>query len=57
MEKVVVWYEIRDAQDGSAWMYWHMTEPEWREFQMATGSVETFVGSDIHRSALSDDDE
>jgi hypothetical protein len=51
MEKVTLWYEIVDGQDGSAELFWYFDRPKWREYQMNTGSVETFVGSDIHKEA------
>jgi len=61
LEKVVVWYSIQNCGDGSAAPYWFLTEEEadkdqedmdegWGE--SCIGSVETFVGSDIHREAV-----
>lgn len=60
MEKVVVWYSPHDAGDGSVYLKWFLTQkkarydqenmdPTWGED--CSGSVETFVGSDIHREA------
>ena len=66
MEKVVIWYSIQNGGDGSAYPTWFLTEEEaeidqehmdmgWGE--SCTGSVETFVGSDIYITALNNRDE
>jgi hypothetical protein len=62
MEKTKVWYMIQDGGDGSASVLWFLTkeaseqqekdEEEWGGFAESTiGSVETFIGSDIHKEA------
>lgn len=60
MEKVVVWYSIRNGGDGSAYPSWFLTEEQADDDQEGMddgwgepciGSVETFIGSDIHREA------
>lgn len=61
LEKVVVWYSIQSGGDGSAYPSWFLTEAQaegdqddmeegWGE--SCTGSVETYVGSDIHTEAV-----
>ena len=61
MEKVTIWYSPRNGGDGSVGLSWFLTAEEaeydqenqyegWGED--CSGSVETFVGSDIHRKAL-----
>ena len=66
LNKVVIWYSIQNGGDGSAYPYWFLTEDEayndqdsmeegWGE--PCTGSVETFVGSDIYNKALNNRDE
>jgi len=55
MVMIEVWYEIRDGQDGTADLEWSLTKPPWREFQMDTGTVQTFEGSDIHVMAAYED--
>jgi hypothetical protein len=66
LEKVVVWYSIRDGGDGSAHLWWCLTEerakydqehmdPTWGEDCM--GSVETFIGSDVHKEAVENEKE
>lgn len=61
LEKIVVWYSIQNGGDGSAYPDWFLTESESERDQEdmdegwgepCTGSVETFIGSDIHLSAL-----
>jgi hypothetical protein len=61
LEKVVVWYSIQNGGDGSAFPSWFLTEAQAEKDQddMAegwgepcTGSVETFIGSDIYNEAL-----
>lgn len=60
LEKITVWYSVRNCGDGSAYPYWFLTEEEadkdqenqddtWSE--SCVGSVQTFVGSDIHQRA------
>lgn len=64
--KIVVWYSVSDGWDGSAYPVWFLTEEDaeydqeysvkmgyssgWGE--ICTGSVETFIGSDIHKEAV-----
>lgn len=61
MEKVIVYYAMLNAGDGSAYLQWYLTEEEaqtveeeqdegWGEG--CDGSVETFIGSDIHKEAV-----
>jgi hypothetical protein len=61
MEKVVVWFSIQNGGDGSAYPAWFLTEEEAEQDQedmyegwgeSCTGSVETFIGSDIHEEAV-----
>lgn len=61
MNKVTIWYSIRNGGDGSAYPDWFLTEEEADQDQMdmsegwgesCTGSVETFEGSDIYETAL-----
>jgi hypothetical protein len=58
MEKVVVYYGGKSNGDGSNTIYWFLTEEESEIFDEqgegceCTGSVETFVGSDIYNEAL-----
>jgi hypothetical protein len=58
MEKVVVWYGGKRNGDGSNTLYWFLTEEEADVFDEngegceCVGSVETFIGSDIHKEAL-----
>ena len=60
MEKIKIWYSIQNGGDGSAYPKWFLTEEDsekdqkemdegWGEY--CNGSVETFVGSDIHIDA------
>lgn len=60
LEKTTVFYSIEDGGDGSAYLQWFLTEEEaissqenmdggWGE--PCYGSVETFIGSDIHKKA------
>jgi len=60
MEKIVVWFSIRNGGDGSAYPSWFLTEAEADKDQESMlegwgepciGSVETFVGSYIHIKA------
>lgn len=52
MEKITIWNEVVDAGDGSAYVLWHLNEPEWHESQLSEPEeVETFVGSNIHLEA------
>jgi hypothetical protein len=60
MEKIVVWYSIQNNGDGSCSLKWFLSENEAEKDQedMDEGwgepcydSVETFVGSNIHREA------
>jgi hypothetical protein len=60
VEIVKVWYSIRNCGDGSAYPYWFLTEEEsewdqdnqWEGWgETCNGSVETFVGSDIYKTA------
>lgn len=61
VEIVEVWYSIQNGGDGSAYPKWFLTEDDaendqenldegWGE--SCTGSVETFVGSDIYDEAV-----
>lgn len=47
LEKIVVWYSV-----GSSILYWFLTEAEAVNIGYITGSVETYVGSDIHTEAV-----
>lgn len=60
MEKVVVYYACMNGGDGSVSLEWYLTEDEaeYAEYgqdqgwgESCVGSVETFIGSDIHREA------
>lgn len=60
MEKVVVWYSIRNYGDGSAGLSWFLTKEQALKDQARMlepwsedcyGSVETFIGSKIHVDA------
>jgi hypothetical protein len=60
MEKTKVWYSPTNGGDGSVFLRWFLTEKEAREDQDnqdegwgedCSGSVETFIGSDIHKEA------
>lgn len=64
--KTVVWYSIQNGGDGSAYPAWFLTledaekdqddaDEGWGE--SCTGSVETFIGSDIHESAVQGSEE
>ena len=61
MEKTIVWYSIQNGGDGSAYPSWFLSAEEadmnqdsmdegWGE--PCTGSVETYVGSDIYNEGL-----
>ena len=61
MEKVTVYYSIQNGGDGSAYPTWFLTyddaeldqereEEGWGE--SCTGSVETYIGSNVHTSAI-----
>lgn len=56
--KTVVWYGGKDNGDGSNSIHWFLTEEETYKFDNegegceCTGSVETYIGSDIHEEAL-----
>jgi hypothetical protein len=61
MKKIVVWFSVQNGGDGSAYPRWYLTEEEteydqenmyegWGE--TCNGSVETFVGADIHLRAI-----
>lgn len=61
LEKTIVWFSIENCGDGSAYPKWFLTEDEseydqenmdmgWGE--CCNGSVETYVGSDIHKQAV-----
>lgn len=61
MEKTIVYYSIRNAGDGSTYLRWFLTQEEASNDQEnqdegfaedCSGSVETFVGADIHREAV-----
>lgn len=60
LEKVKVWYSPQDCGDGSVCLRWFLSrdrarydqenmDPTWGED--CSGSVETFVGSDIYLEA------
>lgn len=60
MKKVTVWYSIQNGGDGSAYPAWFLTEKEAEKDQIdmdegwgepCIGSVETFVGSEVHKAA------
>ena len=61
MEKIQLWYSVQNGGDGSAYPAWFLTEDDaeidqaemyegWGE--PCIGMVETFIGSNIHQSAL-----
>ncbi|MHB8098030.1 MAG: hypothetical protein ACYDD5_00385 [Sulfuricurvum sp.] len=61
LEKIVVWYSVQNGGDGSAYPCWFLTENDAEQDQddldegwgeSCTGSVQTFVGSDIHVEAV-----
>ena len=60
MKKIKIWYSIQNGGDGSAYPHWFLDEEAedkdqqemdegWGE--LCIGSVETFIGSDIHKEA------
>jgi len=60
LEKVVVWYACMNNGDGSVGLTWYLSSEEAEEAESSQdegwgesciASVETFVGSDIHRKA------
>jgi hypothetical protein len=60
MDKVKVWYACGNGGDGSVYLRWFLSQEKaskWEKSQDegwgedCTGSVETFVGSDIHQQA------
>lgn len=61
MKQIKVFYSIRNAGDGSAYLEWFLTDKAAQRDQEimdepwgedCCGSVETFEGSDIHNKAL-----
>jgi len=61
MEKINLFYSIRNAGDGSCYLVWFLTQKEATEDQDnqdegwgedCSGKVETFEGSNIHKDAL-----
>ena len=61
MEKIKIYYACGNGGDGSVYLKWFQTQGEasdWEENQNegwgedCTGSVETFIGSDIHKKSL-----
>jgi hypothetical protein len=61
LKKVIVWYSIQNGGDGSAFPSWFLSAKEAEKDQRGMdegwgepcfGSVETFVGSDIHKKAV-----
>ena len=61
MEKIVVHYGLFNDGAGAAYIRWYLTEEEAENAEEAqdegwgepcNGSVETFVGSDIHQKAI-----
>lgn len=58
LEKVVVWYGGKDCGDGSTGLFWFLSSEKAEQFDEngegseCVGSVETFVGSDIHQEAI-----
>lgn len=60
MEKITIYYACGNGGDGSVYLKWFQTQDaasDWEENQYewgedCTGSVETFVGSDIHKKSL-----
>lgn len=65
MNKITLFYSIKNCGDGSARLEWFLTRDAAKTHQdnmegwseRCMGSVETFEGSDIHKEALSNDDE
>ncbi len=63
MEKITVWYSISNGGDGSASLHWFLTRQEVEDDQEdmegwgepCMGSVQTFIGSDIHKEAIQND--
>jgi hypothetical protein len=66
LEKVVVWYSLINCGDGSVYPKWFISkekakkededqEEGWGE--PCYGSVETFIGSDIHKIAVDNEKE
>ena len=64
--KTTVWYSVQNGGDGSAYPGWFLTydDAELDQEQMCegwgescTGSVETFIGSDIHKEATKNSNE
>jgi len=60
MKKIVVWYSIQNGGDGSAYPDWFLSEDAAKKDQEEMdegwgepcyGSVETFIGSNIHKEA------
>lgn len=60
LEKVTIWYSIKNAGDGSAYLVYFLNEEDaindqenseegWGE--LCYGSIETFVGSKTYNSA------
>lgn len=64
MNKIILFYSIRNCGDGSARLEWFLTRDAAKTHQdnmegwseRCMGSVETFEGSDIHKEALSNDE-
>lgn len=66
MEKITIWYSVQNGGDGSAYPKWFLTERVVNQDQEdmdegwgepCCGSAETFVESDIHRSAVQNEAE
>ena len=61
LEKTTVWYSIQNGGDGSVYPYWFLSKQSAEEDQESLdegwgepciGSVETFVGSNVHKKAM-----
>lgn len=66
LTKIVVWFSISNGGDGSAYPRWFLTEEETEYHQdnmsegwgeCCNGSIETFMGSDVHRKAMANSEE
>jgi len=61
MEKIELWFSVRNGGDGSAYPIWFLNKTEANKDQddqdegwgePCIGMVESFVGSNIHRRAV-----
>lgn len=66
MEKIEIWYSVRNGGDGSAYPIFFLTEEEseydqenmyegWGE--TCNGMVETYIGSNCHQEAVENSNE